>query len=65
MSKSDLVDVTMQLHLETERSALVSDTGDRGKAIWIPLSQCEIEKRKGGLVVVTMPEWMALEKGLI
>lgn len=65
MSKSDLVDVAVQLHHETERAVLVSDSGDREKAIWIPLSQCEVEKRKGGVVVVTMPEWMAFERGLI
>ncbi len=63
--KSDLVDVTVQLHHATDRAVLVSDDGDREKAIWIPLSQCEVEKRPNGIAVVTMPEWMALEKGLI
>ena len=65
MSKSDLIDVTVQLHHETDRAVLVSDDGDRDKAVWLPLSQCEIEKRKGGIVIATMPEWLALEKGLI
>jgi len=65
MARSDLVDVTVQLHHETERAVLVSDDGDREKAVWIPLSQCEVERRRGGVVIVTMPEWMALEKGLI
>ena len=44
MRKSDIVDVTVLLHHETDRAVLVSDDGDREKAIWLPLSQCEIEK---------------------
>lgn len=63
--KSDLIDVTVQLHHETERAILVSDDGDREKATWIPLSQCEILKRPNGIAIVTMPEWLALDKGLI
>jgi hypothetical protein len=63
--RSDLVDVTMQLHHETPKAILVSDDGDRDKAIWIPLSQCEIEHKPKGIVIVTMPEWLALEKELI
>ena len=63
--KSDLIDVTVQLHHETERAILVSDDRDREKATWIPLSQCEILKRPNGIAIVTMPEWLALDKGLI
>jgi hypothetical protein len=63
--KSDLVDLTMQLHQETARAVLVSDDGDRDNAVWVPLSQCEIERKASGIVIVTMPEWLALDKGLI
>lgn len=65
MSKSDLVDLTMQLHHETGKAVLVSDDGDKAKAVWIPLSQCEIERRANGIVIVTMPEWLATDKGLV
>lgn len=65
MSKSDLVDLNLQLHHETERAILVSDDGDEKSAAWIPLSQCEVLKKPRGIVVVTMPEWLALDKGLI
>ena len=63
--KSDLIDVTVQLHHETDKAILVSDDGDRGNAVWLPLSQCEIQKQRGGVVIVTLPEWLALDKGLI
>ena len=63
--KSDLVDIAVQLHHATERAILVSDDGDHENAIWLPLSQVEIETKPGGTAIVTMPEWLALEKGLI
>lgn len=63
--KSDLIDVTCQLHHETERAILVSDDGNRDAAVWIPLSQCEVLRLRRGAVRVTLPEWLALEKGLI
>jgi hypothetical protein len=62
--KSDLIDVAIQLHHETEKAWLVSDDGDRKRAVWIPKSQAEIES-KGKHHELTMPEWLALEKGLI
>ena len=57
---SDLVDVAVQKHGETERAWLVSDTGERKDAIWIPKSQAELADG-----VLTLPEWLAKEKGLI
>lgn len=65
MSKSDLVDLTMQLHAETAKAVLVSDDGDKAKAIWLPLSQCEIERKADGIVIVTLPEWLAIQRGLV
>lgn len=65
MSKSDLVDLSMQIHHETSKAILASDDGDRDTAVWLPLSHIEIERKERGVIVVTMPEWLALEKGLI
>lgn len=67
MSKrgSVVVDVTVQLHHETEKAILVSDDGDRDKAVWLPRSQIEIEEKRGGVVVVTLPTWLAKDKGLV
>lgn len=65
MGKSDLVDLTMQLHVETAKAVLVSDDGEKQNAVWLPLSQIEIEKQRNGVVIVTLPEWLAIEKGLV
>lgn len=62
---SDLVDLTLQLHAETVKAILVSDDGDEKRAIWLPLSQCEIERKAKGVVVVTLPEWLATQRGLV
>lgn len=67
--RSDLVDVMVQKHAETAKAVLVSDDGDKAKAVWIPLSQCEIEpgpKANGEqFYELTLPEWLAKDKGLI
>lgn len=77
MSRSDLTDLTLALHAETDKAILVSETGDPKKTVWIPKSQCEIERtgrfcqqenkvgtRKYPIIIVTMPEWMAVNKEL-
>lgn len=64
MRKSDLIEVAVQLHHETGKAWLVSDDGERDNAVWIPKSQAEIEP-KGKHHELTMPEWLALDKGLI
>lgn len=61
---SDLIDLEMHLHHATERAVLVSDDGDKAKAVWLPLSQVEVAPRTGATVTVTCPEWLAIEKGL-
>jgi hypothetical protein len=69
--KSDLIDVTVQMHADTEKAVLVSDDGDKGKAIWLPKSQIEIafhpsmKERGKGVATITLPEWLAKDKGLI
>lgn len=59
--RSNLVDVTGEVRQDREKSILFFD-GTR--EVWLPKSQIEIES-KGKLVEVTMPEWLAQEKGLI
>lgn len=64
--KSDIVDISVQLHHETEKAVLVSDNGNKDKAIWIPKSLIEISQAdKNGIVEISLPEWMAKSKGLI
>lgn len=63
--KSDLIDIDVECTARTEKAVLVH-TGDKSKAAWLPLSQCEIESSGvAGIETVTLPEWLALEKGLI
>jgi hypothetical protein len=63
--KSDLIDVTVKVHHTTERAVLVSDDGDREKAVWLPLSQVEVVMKDRGVAEVTLPEWLAIDKGLV
>lgn len=63
--KSDIVDLKMRKHAETEAAVLVSDDGEESNAIWLPKSQIEIEQEKDGFYLVTLPAWLAVEKGLV
>ncbi len=77
--KSDLVDLMLAKHTQTDKDILVSETGEEARAVWLPLSRVEIEearntakgKLNGGrtvtlpMIVVTMPEGLAMEKGLV
>ena len=62
--KSDIVDIDCHVSARTEKAALIH-VGERSKAVWLPLSQIELEFDGLGLNCVTLPEWLALEKGLI
>ena len=59
--KSDLVDVTVTLKRETDKAVLVDHGGDE---CWLPKSLIEIEQ-DGKAHIVTLPEWLAQEKGMI
>jgi len=60
----DMIDIDVDLHHETDRAILVSESGDKEDAVWLPKSQIEIVSESGYLSI-TLPEWLALEKGLI
>lgn len=65
MGKSDLIDLTLQLHAKTAKAILVSDTGEDKDAKWLPLSQIEYDDKGKGRVEVALPEWLAIEKGFV
>lgn len=68
MSRSDLVDLTLFIHVETAAAYRVSDTGEDKDGVWVPKSQVEVEEvpgKKGRVAVFTMPEWLATDKGLV
>ena len=74
-----LHDFEMVLHYDTGRAILVSDTGEEVRAVWLPKSKIEFHpgskqvsavKKDGqrvtlSVITVTIPEWLAKEKGLI
>jgi len=61
-----LIDISCHLQHQTERAVLISDDGDSDRAVWVPLSQCEVETTSNpSIVTVTLPEWLAVEKGLV
>mgnify|MGYP003560210402 CR=1 FL=1 len=63
--KSNIIDIDVEVVHRTEKAVLVH-TGDKSKAVWLPLSQIEIEPSFfGGIETVTLPEALALDKGLI
>jgi len=59
---SNLVDIAAELRHETGRAFLIHDGT---KEVWLPKSQVEVECSGGDRVIVTMPEWLAKDKGLI
>lgn len=61
----EVIDITVQVHAKTDRAILVSDDGEKANAVWLPLSQVEVEMKQGGTAEITLPEWLALDKGLI
>lgn len=76
-SRSDLHDITVALHAQTDKAILVSEFGDEKKAKWIPKSQIEIERtdrfvqpqgvstKKFSAIVIAIPEWLAVRNGLL
>jgi hypothetical protein len=52
-------------HGQTEKAILVSDTGDRSKAVWIPKAMVTIEQpAERGILVATISKTFAEQKNL-
>lgn len=63
--RSNVIDIDGAIEARTGKAVLFH-TGNREEAAWLPLSQVEVEETGvGGIVTVTLPEWLAQEKGLI
>lgn len=65
MADARLTDITVRLVQQTERAILVTDSDDLEKAVWLPKSQVEFVEKADGIVEVTLPEWLAIERGLV
>ncbi len=60
----ELVDIQCEILNETDKAVRVENL--KGKSVWLPKSQIEIERvGKAGGDLLVMPEWLALEKELI
>jgi hypothetical protein len=74
MAKKELIDISVMLRHETANAYLVADgrteikKGDTAPSelrVWVPKSQCELEIVGSNSAILTMPLWLALEKGFI
>lgn len=65
--KSELIDVTMHVHPPgTSLAIRASNDGDDKNAVWLPRSQIEMEPTSNpNIFEITMPTWLARDKGLI
>jgi hypothetical protein len=67
---SELVDLHLQKRWETERAILVTDgeiVDGKLHCVWLPKSRIEIETtdQLGVQLIVTLPRWLAEDKGLV
>lgn len=65
MSQREIADIEVQVHVRTSKALLVSDDGEKDGAVWLPLSQIEVEEKGRGRAVITAPVWLLTDKGLV
>lgn len=67
MAKSNIIDVELVWMHETEKGVLVA-ADETTEPVWLPKSQVEIDapgRVRGSTCTITLPEWLAADKGLI
>ena len=63
--RSNVIDIDGAIEARTDKAVLFH-TGNKEEAAWLPLSQIEVhETGIGGIFTVTLPEWLAIDKGLV
>ena len=61
----DFVYIDGAIEARTDK-AILFHTGDKTQAVWLPKSRIQIDDTGiPEIFTVTMPEWMAIERGLI
>ena len=63
------ITVEVVYHYRTAKALLVSTDGFRDEGVWLPLSQIRMDGypedlEEGEMFFVTIPEWLAEDKGL-
>lgn len=68
MGRKTLHDLSLQVLARSEKAVMVTEglTTKDGELIkvWLPLSQIEGDLEEGKVCVITIPEWLVIEKGL-
>ncbi|MDD5277697.1 MAG: hypothetical protein PHR16_16645 [Methylovulum sp.] len=69
-ARSDLVDLELYIHGESDKGLKVSLHDDVANAVWLPKSKVQVGETRGGLksvkfAEVSLPEWLAIDKGLV
>jgi len=64
LSRSSIIDLSMIIVYRTDKALLVKDAED-SDPVWLPLSLVEVEGEAGEVGEITLPDWLAQEKGLI
>jgi hypothetical protein len=67
MTRNNPVDIAVVIIRDENSDAaiLVSETGHEDDAVWLPRSQIEYTTDRHGRTTVTLPEWLAEDKGLL
>ena len=62
--KSNIIDIEVLIIHLTEKAVLAAaDETDEG--VWLPLSQVEVDGDPGSMGIISLPKWLAQDKGLI
>ena len=59
----DYIELTGTIEAKTEKALLFNDGG--GKEVWLPLSQIEDQEEENGILTIIIPEWLAIDEGLV
>lgn len=63
VSNMEIVEITIDKVLtETNKAVLVKIDEDE---LWLPKSQIELDENSNGVSIAQMPEWLAINKGLV
>lgn len=61
----DIVTIQVRRMNETDKAVLVTADTPRN-AVWVPKSQVEVHEEDGtSMVMLDIPEWLAVDKGLV
>lgn len=65
--RSNLKDIPVYYRRETEKAWAIANPDGSANLIWLPKSQCQLERGEGPneADILTAPEWILIEKGLI